>query len=448
MNAMKQRLCFLQLGALLLSSGLWATMGAAQQVPQALSLEEAIRIAQENNPGYLAQENSLRTADWDRRVAFSNLLPSIGTSSGLSYSQGGEVRVDDVVVAEQPSRLSSRYSLSLNWGLSGQELLEPSRVRAQKAATTENVRNALVSLESQVTQRYLDVLEAREAVTQSERQLLRTEAQLELAEGRYEVGAGTQLDVRRAEVERGRARISLLQAQNSAANQVLLLAQSMGTSLPEDISLTETFALFDPSWTEEQLLAEAETNSPALAAARAQIDVAGVGVRTALASYYPSFSIGTGISGNATELLDGSGGFPLDFDKSPFGVSFSLSVPIFSFNGLSRERSVAQARIGRTNAEHQLRTEELALEADVRTALRNLETSYATSLLAAETRSIAEEEVQLATERIRFGVAPNLELIEAQARLGEAERDEIASVYQFHRSLAMLEALIGARLER
>jgi outer membrane protein len=445
---MMRRLRPLRLGALLLVGHLGAAVAAAQVPTGGLSLEDAIRIAQENNPGYLVQESRLREADWNGRVAFSNLLPTISTSSGVSYSQGGEVRVDDVVVAEQPSRLSSRYSLGLNWGLSGQQLLAPSQARAQKAATVENVRGAQVTLRSRITQAYLAVLEAREAVAQAQRQMARAEAQLELAEGKYEVGSGTQLEVRRAEVELGRARISLLQAENTASNQVLTLAEAMGTALPEDVRLTETFAVFEPTWTEAQLLELARANNPTLAAAKAQTQVADINVRTARASYYPSFTIGTGISGNASELLDGNGKFPLDFDRSPFSVSFGLSVPILSFNGLARERNVAQARIARSNAEHQVRTEELALESQVRTALRTLQMAYASSLLAAETRAISEEEVQLATERIRFGIASNLELVVAQTGLGDAERAEIASVYQFHQSLATLEALIGAPLSR
>ncbi len=434
---------------LLLTGVLVASPVYAQQVPAGgLSLDQAIRIAQENNPGFLAQENNLRAADWAGRVANANLfLPSINSSTSFGYSQGGQVRVDDVVVAEQPSRLSSTYSLSLGFNLSGAELLEPSRARAQRAATGENVRRALATLESEVTQRYLQVLEGRDAVVQAEREVGRTEAQLELARGRFDVGAGTQLDVRRAEVESGRARIRLLQAQNTASNQTLLLGQTMGMQLPVDVALTEMFTLFEPPWTEEELLEIARTNSPVLAASRAQIRVAGLGVRSALTSYIPSVSLGTSLSGTATELLEGgNSSLPFDYQRNPFGVSLNFSLPIF--NGLTRERQVEQARIERSNAQYQLRTEELALEADVRTSLRNLQTAYVLSLLEEENRSIAEDEVELATERIRFGVAPNLELIEAQSRLGEAERSQIASVYTFHQTLAALEALIGARLER
>lgn len=450
MNAMMKALRLALLSPMLLLGILLGpdVVHAQPATSGSVSLQDAIRIAQENNPGYLAQETSLRGAEWAGRAANANLyFPTISSSSSFGYSQGGEVRVDDVVVADQPSRLSSSYSLSLGYSLSGAKLLAPAQARAQMAATTENVRRALASLESEVTQRYLQVLEARDAVVQAEREVGRTEAQRELAAGRFDVGSGTQLDVRRAEVESGRAQIRLLQAQNTASNQVLMLSQSMGAALPENVSLTESFELFEPPWGEEQLLEIARANSPVLAAGRAQIRAAGLNVRSALSSYLPSLNLGTSLSGTASELLDGSGGsLPLDYQRNPFGVSLSFSLPIF--NGLSRERQVEQARIDRSTTEYQMRTEELALEAEVRSSLRNLQTAYASSLIEEETRSIAEEEVELATERIRFGVAPNLELIEAQARLGEAERAQIASVYAFHQTLAMLEALIGAKLER
>ena len=67
-------------------------------------------------------------------------------------------------------------------------------------------------------------------------------------------------------------------------------------------------------------------------------------------------------------------------------------------------------------------------------------------LLQEEVRQRAQEELRLAQERFRFGAANSVEVTDAQTNLAQAERDQIDAVYNFHKSLAALEALVGRPL--
>src|SRR5690606_16232776 len=62
------------------------------QVPPGggLSLAEAVSMAQENNPGYLTQQNQLRTARWNVRSAYGSWLPSVNVSNSFGYTAEGE----------------------------------------------------------------------------------------------------------------------------------------------------------------------------------------------------------------------------------------------------------------------------------------------------------------------------------------------------------------------
>ena len=59
---------------------------------------------------------------------------------------------------------------------------------------------------------------------------------------------------------------------------------------------------------------------------------------------------------------------------------------------------------------------------------------------------LAQEELRLAQERFRFGAASSIEVTDAQTNLAQAEQDLINAVYNFHRTLASLEALVGRPL--
>ena len=75
--------------------------------------------------------------------------------------------------------------------------------------------------------------------------------------------------------------------------------------------------------------------------------------------------------------------------------------------------------------------------------MRNLEAAYQTALLQEQVRENAAEELRLAQERFRFGAASSVEVTDAQTNLAQAERDQIDAVYNFHKALAALEALVG-----
>ena len=58
----------------------------------------------------------------------------------------------------------------------------------------------------------------------------------------------------------------------------------------------------------------------------------------------------------------------------------------------------------------------------------------------------ATEELRLAQERFRFGVASSVEVTDAQTSLALAEQGRIDAIYIYHKSLAALEALVGRPL--
>jgi outer membrane protein len=434
---------FSPLMASVVASFLWMGPLAGQSVTGPLSLADALDLASRNNGDFQTQTNQIRSAEWGVRTAYGSFVPSLSINSGFGYTATGKRRVESVVIGEQPAQYSSRYNLGMSLSLDGSTILAPSVARAQVRAAERQVEGSAANLRSDVTQRYLSVLEARDAAAQAERELERTEAHVQLAAARFQIGAGTQLDVSRAEVQRGQAEVRVVQSRNTADNEVLLLSQSIGMLLPVDIELTEQFELFEPMWTAEELKAIAFGGNPALLASREQANAAVTRAHAARSSYLPTLSLSAGVSGFASQAA--ADGVPFDYERQPANASLSISLPVF--NGFRREQQIQEANIARLNAQHQVRTQELRVEVEIESALRNLETAFQTALLQQRVREMAEEELRLAEERFRFGATTSVEVVDAQASLAEAERAEIAAVFAFHRSLAILEARAGRPLQ-
>jgi outer membrane protein len=486
--------------ALLPQAGEAAAQSGEPPVVRELSLPEAIRLAHEYNPDYRIQESQGETAEWRMREAWGNFIPNANVSSSLGYTASGERRFQSVQLATQPAIYSSSYNLGLSLTLNGSTLLRPGVVREQNLATRARIDGASAGLVSEITALYLAVLQADEELRQAGTELERTELYVRQAEAQVEVGAGTPLDIRRAESQRGQAEVRLLQAEHAVATSRLSLGRSLGVPVAEDAVLSTRFEVFEPDLDRDELLDMAMVRNPVLRASRSQATAARSEARMARTQYLPSLSLSAGWSGSVFEpasiaplvqdrLRQLSGqyhscieenrirellgdpprdcsiydtsipdveeaawqdvrsqndGFPFDYQPQPLSLSMTVSFPVFT--GFSRQLQVEEARVAESNARHQVRAEELRLTAEVEGALRAVETARRMVALQERNRDTAAEELRLAQERFRLGLASSIEVIDAQANLSEAERAEISAVYDFHVSFAQLEALVGAAL--
>jgi len=458
-----------------------------------LSLDEAIGIALESNPAYLQLENDVGVAKSSVRAAWGALLPGAQASTSLGYTAGGSQRLGTMVFDVEPAFLSSAYELGVGYRLSGATIVQPAVERARQRAATANVLGAAADLRAAVTHQYLELLRARDQSLQAEKELRRTAEHLRLARAVRDAGDGTDLDVRRAELQHSRAEVALVEARHAARTQILALSELLGRQLDPETRLTSTFSVFSPNFRADSLVALAIAAQPALAAARAQVQATRVSAVAARAAYLPSLTLQLGVRGFATQFADvdplvgrmldpsrydeclrqnrllslidegpqacldpddpavrrklrdeleaRNGGFPFDYARIPLQASVTVSVPIF--NGFARRLEVDRADAARADAGHEVRAAELRIRRGVETALLDLEAAFEAARLQEEVRSSGEIEVKLASERFRVGLTDALEVTDAETNLAAAERDLIAARYAFHQALARLEALVG-----
>lgn len=477
-------------------------LGAQTAVPASLSLDEAVRIARQNNPAYLQVRNDRDLADWDVRQAWAQLLPTASANSSVAWQGSGEqtfgsITLGDLGFGDLPSYYMSNYGLSLGLNLDWSSLRAPAHARAQRGATVARIRASEAGLVSRVTAAYLDVLRQQEGVRLAEQQLENSRFNLRLAQGRLEVGAATPIDVGQAEVQVGRAEVTVLQARNAVATARMRLLQQLGVPVHQEFEPVTRFELQQPTWTDDELLDRALDGNPDLQALRRSREAASVGVSQARGAYFPSLSVSTGWSGftreassvsyqvaqakaqvaqqvaqcNATNelysrladplpsldctrfaftdaqrqsILAENDQFPFAFQKSPLSLRVGVSIPIFQ--GLTRQRNLEAARLQEEDSEHQLREQELALRAELAIGLADVATAYESARLEERNLALAEQQLRLARERYQLGAITFVELVDAQTVLAQADRDRTAAVFAYHDAVSTLETLVGAPL--
>ncbi len=288
---------------------------SAQQTPPparppatvSLTLDEALDQARRNSPSYRQALNDAGPARWGVRNAYASLLPRVDVGTSFGYTGSGQSTFGGSFFNQSSSALTSSYSLSFNYELSGSTLTAPAQQKATSRAVDEDIANAFELLRSDVTVQYLTALQATAQTDVARQQVQRNGDFLELARARHQVGQATLLDVRQAEVLKGQSDVALLRAQQTENEAKLELFRRMGVTLPvspAEVALIDSFPVTEPTWSRTELLAMAAERNPSLRALKAREQSAAWSVRAAKSQFLPTLSFSAALSGFTQEFTD------------------------------------------------------------------------------------------------------------------------------------------------
>jgi outer membrane protein len=460
-----------------------------------LSLDDAIATAHRNNPAFLQIQNNLRNSQATVRQAYAALLPSSSASFTTRYQQGGTQLVQGVQLGGSADTRQSSYQLGLNYSVSGAALFAPRAARAGRDAADADIANQAEALRAQVSQQYITALQAQAQASLQDTLVLTATGQLDLANAKMKVGAGTILDVRTAEVAAGQATVNALTAHNQAEIEKLRLFQLMGVPADTGAKLTTTFAISQPTFSLDSLLALARKVNPDVAAKKSREFASEMNLRSAKTQYVPSLFISTGWGGNSFEYVDpnfpvlsatqaaansasncmsqdsvrsrvgltglscGSGQltqdrinairasnnqFPFKFTRNPIGVSATLSLPVF--NNYQREAQLETARVARDNALYDVRSRNLQLTTEVTQTYLTLLTDARAVQLQEQIAGKATEELAFAEESYKVGAKTFLDVTTARGTFEQALSARVNAIYEYHKAFAALEGAVGRPL--
>ncbi|MCU0634519.1 MAG: TolC family protein [Gemmatimonadaceae bacterium] len=464
------------------------------QAPATLTLEEAVATALRNSPTYLQTRNELRTASAQSRTAWGAFLPSVNTSSGASFREGRQQVFGGVNFGAANATIGSSIGGSADMQLSMGQLYDARAQSRTVDATESRIAQSAADLRNTVTGQFLTALQRQAQADLQDTLLANTQAQLDLAQARFRVGSGTQLDVQRAEVTHGQQRVARLRAVNQAQVERLRLFQSMGVEPMEGTRLVADLPMVMPEQSLQELLAEGRRSSPALREQDDRLAAAKLGTRSARSAYLPSMQLSASVGAftnqfaNTGQLVDqartqtlgqqagcirteevraalnlpnqlatcraiaftpaqeeqirsGNRTWPFDFTRNPYNLSLNLSLPIF--NGFQREQRVEQARVLERNAQYQRRQVELTQTTNISSAYLDLVTARDAVAIQEQNVGAARNALLLANERYRAGAITAVDLVQVRTDFERAATDRITAIYDFHRARAALDAAIG-----
>src|SRR3954462_4687149 len=235
-----------------------AQVAPADSTAQAtLTLDQAIRLAQRNNPALQQTLNNRIGANAAVRSAYGALLPTADASLSASRQQGGQQIFSGTSLGASSDVNQSNYEIGFGYRINSATLITPSLQRANRDAVEADITGASEILRSNVAQQYLSTLQAEANADLQDSLQVASQQELILAQAREIVGSGTQLDVQRAEVALGIQKVQVLKARNQVEIEKLRLFQLMGTPQPANVKLVSQFVVTPIPLSLDNLIASA-----------------------------------------------------------------------------------------------------------------------------------------------------------------------------------------------
>ena len=431
-------------GAQVLKPGLQPGLTRAPDSARKISLDEAVRMAQQNAPEAIQAEGGERTSKAARVAAIGAILPSASLSMGrVIQFGGGQTRVNQngetVAITAAPTN-STGLSLNMTLFDGGQRLYALRTANSNIVEAEANRVAVKYNVALQVKQQYYAVLAAIESRDAAELQMAQATEQFKSSVAKVRAGAATRSDSLRGVVQVGNAQLALITAQTNKETADAALTRLVGSEVPvtaDPASVQENMAALPDS---AQLAALAKVG-PAVKVAQSNVDAAEEARKASKATYLPSLSASYSRTGSGTDPRFGLGDGPFSYNGR---LSFALSYPVF--NNFLREQQVVLAKVAEINAQATLRDTQLGAQQSLTQYIGALRGASQRVAVQAASVAAAQEDVRVQQQRYNIGASVLLDLITSQAALATAEQALIQARYDYRIARAQLEALIGQDL--
>lgn len=432
------------------------------------TLREAIETAFQRNPSILTARQEIRRTKGVQIELLAQALPHLDATAAFNFtdphlrgssfsSTGSTGGVGGVTPSPIPSAtpvptatpvggtnvtLVSITDNSYNVRLTGSQLLYNGSVvpailgaGAARNAALYSLRNTIDQVITTVRQQFYQVILNKALIAVQEESVRLLESQLKDQQNRFEAGTVPRFNVLQAEVALVNQQPALITARNNFRIAQLQLAKTIGldfdprrgdapplecigelTFAPRDIPLPVAIEL-------------GKERRPFLKQQRANILVQVQNERGAYAGYQPSLSVNGGYEFQSNEFSDNirdvaTGWF--------FGVVGDWAI----FDGFETAGKVKQARAMLSEAKIAYDDAVRQVELEIQQAYSNLQQDR--ELYDSQSKNVdqAREALRLASARLGVGAGVQLDVLNAQVALTQAQSTRLSALFSYNADLA------------
>jgi outer membrane protein TolC len=410
-----------------------------------ISLSDAIRRAQQNEPTFANALAVQKTAAIDRYLARAALLPSVTYDNQVLYTQpndkliqgvqGGTEQAPIFITNNTIHEYISQASINETIGLKHFADAQAAAGNAARAsAELEIARRGLVS--SVVTLYYSVSASATKQHLLAEA-LREAESFTDLTQKRESAREGAHADVVKAQLQQQQRQRDLSDATLASDKARLELAVLL---FPDPRTPYTTEGAGSPPLlpTRDEVERLAAIHNPEVRSALAELQAGNAEVRSARAAYLPDLAMNFSYGIDAPQFAKRG---PSDVQNLGYSISGTVNIPVWDW--LSTQKRIKQTEIRRDAAK-------ITLTAAQRKLIATLEEAYAEATAAQAQMDLldlsvhtAEESLRLTKLRYTAGEATALEIVDAQGAYLSTETARADGAVRYQAALAELQLLSG-----
>ncbi len=442
-----------------------------------LDLTETIQVALANNSDIKRSLLSLRGADEQVRIAWSEVLPDITGSA--TYTRNLEIPVNFVPATffdpDAPSGelVPLQFGTDNNWqgGLSveqtlfrGEAIIGISSSKLFKAAQAENMRANTQQIVTQTRLAYYNILVAEEQLRLQEATVERLEINLAENRSRQKAGLIDEYAVLQVEVQLSNQEPQLTQARYDVEQAYRELKVVLGVPLDLEFSIQGDLSFYDV--TSEQAMQEINDNlkkidrmtpfqfQPSkdvmdiatdlrgdIRVLEKQSDLKDREIKAIQSRFLPTITANYNLNWSAAQA-----GNPVFFGTGETRaraqtLGFTFSLPIFQ--GFERSANLSIAKIEKKDLEEQQRAAERSAKNEIQSARESLNQAIETAPARERALDLAQEGYDRAKVRLENGLGSQLDVTNAELQLREAEANYARMVYNYLSAKAQYDQAVG-----
>ncbi len=411
----------------------------AQEV---LTIEDAVKIALENNFEIKIASNNLNIDKTNVTTGNAGMLPKVTASlvdanrieNSTQTLQNGTVNTLD-----NAKNNSLNYGVGLDWtvfdGFKMFAKLDQLK-ELQKLGEAQLKRTIILKI-SEVNAVYFDLVQQQQQLSALDTTIVISTQRLNLAQNRFTIGKASKLEVLNAQVDLNTDKVALLRQKESYANRKIILNQILARDSKVDFKVVDEVKV-DDKLVLAELIALAEKQNPQLESEIINKRVSELQLKQIKADRYPKINLTTGYN-----FLDSQSSLGFTSQFSARGLNYGLRASLNVFDGFAQNRNEKIAKIQLDNSKIAIEQQSLMLTSELSIAFQTYLTNLELIDLEETNEAIAKQNLSITVDKFRIGTITTLEFRAAQLNYINAKVRYSNAQFQSKLSEIALKELAG-----
>ena len=436
-----------------------ATQNNIQQADSNLlaqwDLQKCIDYALQQNITIRKNRLNAESTEVDVKTAKASLFPSLSTSVSQrivnrpNSETNTIINGDNITSSQSKTSYNGTYGIDANWTLyNGSKRLNTLKQQRLNNRIAElNVAQSENSIEESITQVYVQILYAAEAVKVNKSTLEVSKAEYERAQALFAAGSIAKSDLAQLEAQVSTDKYQVVTAQATLQDYKLQLKQLLELDGEEEMNL------YIPALNDENVLSPlpaktdvfhaALTIRPEIEASKLDVKASELDIDIARSGYIPTLSLSAGIGSTNANGSDFTFGEQI---KQNWNNSLGLTVSIPIFNNRQTKSTIQKAKLQKQTSELSLLDEQKTLYKTIEGLWLDANSAQQRYVAAVEKLKSTQTSYDLIQEQFNLGMKNTVELLTEKNNLLNAQQETLQAKYMAILNTQLLKFYQGEKI--